>query len=50
MSAPFATRKVRFLSEIPARKRGGWMLHCVAKPIRQPARSSPAVTVAMNIG
>ena len=49
-SAPRATRKVRFLSEMPARKRGGWMLHWVANPIRQPASSSPAATVAMNIG
>ena len=50
VSAPLATRNVRFLSEMPARKRGGWMLHWVANPIRQPARSPPAATVAMNIG
>jgi hypothetical protein len=31
-----------------ARKRGGLMLHCVAKPIRQPARSpSPPSAVMM---
>lgn len=48
--ARMATRQVRFLSERQTRKRGGSMLHWVAKPSRQPARSSPARVVAMNIG
>ena len=50
-SARRATRYVRFLSESPTRKRGGSMLICVAKPIRQPERSpSVATVVTMNIG
>jgi hypothetical protein len=33
------------------RKRWGSMLHCVANPTRQPARSpSAAIVVATNIG
>src|SRR4051794_11463568 len=50
LSAFIATPNVWFLSEMPATKRGGWMLHWVANPIRQPERSPPAATVAMNIG
>ena len=44
-SARAAMRKVWFSFEIPTYQRGGWMLHWVAKPTRQPARPCSVAAV-----
>jgi hypothetical protein len=47
---PAATRVVWFLSDRQTMKRGGSMLHWVAKPTRHPALSPAAMTVTTSIG
>src|SRR4051812_7694564 len=49
-SASCPRRYVRLLCERPMRNRGGSMLSCVAKPIRQPRGSPSTLVVTMNIG